>query len=347
MDILEAIHHGALQPSQVVSILNVSFTIVSHHLRRLEKEGYIIRKRKGIITELALTQKGILAIMEKNITSSNYVNTSVGIDITSTNNVNMNNSTIQYRIHDLTLSFKLRNEVSPPEFQTLITGSKLVPMKNHVDLVLEEETYKARIYPSTLTITLPDILLPLGSDMNLAINGLMDRVEPIVESLEARLGISAVRIDKDTLQASLTNLHIALMHHDFAETINDKGEKLYVYDDNDVLRVIVDKSHGLHEYEAIAPQFAPEDAQKLGDLTKDVIQGKWDYKKEHDILHTTVEQLNALASQTNSLASNFNAHIPYFQSAEAVNKKLLERMDKVEEQQKTSLWKKILKRFKG
>ena len=90
------------------------------------------------------------------------------------------------------------------------------------------------------------------------------------------------------------------------------------------LRVKVDKSHGLNEYEAVNKTYAIEDAQKLGKLTYAVITDKFDYERDQALLHTTITLVDNLAHKLDFYATNIEAH------AEAV-KKLTEGAEKASE----------------
>lgn len=294
--ILLEISKGNAYPSKIAKALKLTTPNLSQHLNSLEKKGYLKRQKKGILVEIGLTELGMQAI--KLIP--------VGMENTLT-------KPIYFRVHDIALSLKLKDSVQPSDKQTLIANSRLVPMRNHIDLVLQEEGYKARLYPNSLTIILPDFTLPLTADLELATSSIMERLGEIVPKLEEKLNIKVIRLDKDTLKASLVNMHIALTNHKFAETINDKDEKLYVYDDNSILRVIVDKSHGLDEYEAIAPAYVVEDATKLAKLTKATITGAFDYEKEQLARQQLREDLAFFAR-------NVNTHVEWMYQMLKANK---------------------------
>ena len=93
---------------------------------------------------------------------------------------------------------------------------------------------------------------------------------------------------------------------------------------NDKLRVTVDKSHGLNEYEAVNKAYAIEDAQKLGKLTYAVITDRFDYERDQALLHTTITLVDSLAHKLDFYATNIEAH------TEAV-KKLTEVAEKASE----------------
>lgn len=143
-------------------------------------------------------------------------------------------------------------------------------------------------------------------------------------SLEDRLGLKVVRIDKDTLIAKISSLHIALKDHKFAEEVNERGEKLYVYVEGR-LRVVVDKSHGFNEYEAVDSVYSIPDGSKLGDLTKATITGKFDYEKDQQLLHGVIKAVSEQAKeslktqkQVTQIAEQLNIHAPYLSAWQTV-----------------------------
>lgn len=204
-----------------------------------------------------------------------------------------------YRIHNLWLTLKLKDRL-PNDTTTLLRSRGIsvqsrAILHNHTDSFFIQDGYEARLTPSSLEVHLPDLDgLPLEADLQQSVLDAFHKLETIVLRLEDRLGIKVVRLDKDTIMARISQLHIALKNHQFAETVNERGEKLYVYVEGE-LRVLVDASHGLHEYEGVHRTYAIPDAQKLGELTKAVITSQFDYKAEQEILHGTNSLLNHFA----------------------------------------------------
>ena len=253
----------------------------------------LITKRKlGRVTEIALTRDGF-AVLGEYDTIHNPIPT--------------------YRIHNFWLTLQLRTPLADTDTTRLLInrGIRLTSsraLNNHTDSFFLQDGYEACLTPSSLQIHLPDLdNLVLDTDLKEATLNLMVKLEPILLKLEAQLGINVVRLDRDTIIARVSQLHIALKDHKFAETINERGEKLYEYVDG-VLRVIVDRSHGIHEYEAVDPTHAPEDAQRLGKLTKGTITGAFDYEQVNAILLGTAKNLDRLASESENFASNLQAH---------------------------------------
>jgi DNA-binding transcriptional ArsR family regulator len=255
---------------QIAEKLHISKSTLSVTLKTMEKKGLVQRRKEGKMLMLSLPH----AIQNSLATPSKLPT---------------------YRIHDLWLTYKLKDSIGNDTTRLVASiGLAYTPrnMANHTDSCLSIDSYEAILSPSSIEIHLPDLdNLPLEADLKLAATGLMAKAEGIILKMEDKLGLKVIRIDRDTIIAKISQLHIALKDHKFAETINEKGEKLYVYVDGE-LRVIVDKSHGLHEYEAINAKFAIDDGQKLGKLTEAVITDKFDYEKDHELLHGILKTLD-------------------------------------------------------
>ena len=201
---------------------------------------------------------------------------------------------------------------------------KPLSLAGHTDSYFQIDSYEARLNPKSLQVHVPDLDgLPLQADLLAVTLEAYARLGTFITKIESRLGIKVKQMDKDTFVARISQLHIALVNHRFAEEINEKGEKLNVYADGE-LRVKVDKSHGLNEYEAVNKVYAIEDAQKLGKFTYAIITDKFDYEKDQALLHTTIRLVDDLAHKLDFYATNIEAH------AEAV-KKLTEVAEKASE----------------
>jgi hypothetical protein len=291
--ILDMVRAGATY-LQISKKLRCSKSALSQRLKRMEKRGLITRQRRGRLLILTIPHA-----VKNNPTKE-----------------------VTYRIHDFWLTLKLRNRLANDTTQLIFSkGIKLASSRalaNHTDSYFIMDGYTACLSPSSIQIRLPDLdNLPLSADLQAAALGLMEKLEPVVIKIEARLGVQTVRIDKDTLIAKISQLHVALKNHAFAETINDRGEKLYVYVD-DELRVIVDKSHGIDEWEAVNAKHALDDGQQLGKLSKAVITGAFDYEKEQQLLLKVIEIQSTSQEQLNQLIEQINVHSPFWNAMNVV-----------------------------
>lgn len=286
--------------TQMAKELGIAKSTLSVILKTMEKRGLVERQHKGRILILTIPH----AIQ---------------------NNLGELPKLPSYRIHNLWLTFKLKDSIENDTTRLVASrGLKLTPrpLANHTDSFFIIDSYEACLSPSSIQIHLPDLdRLSLDTDLRQAATNLMVKAEDVILKLEDRLGLKVIRIDRDTLIAKISQLHIALRDHKFAQTINEKGEKLYVFEDGE-LRVVIDASHGLDEYEAVNAKFALPDAQRLGKLTKAVITGNFDYEKDQSLLHGTIASLNEATKLLSHYAKNMESHARLVNQASRLIKEL-------------------------
>lgn len=267
------------QPSNKAKALGISKSALSHRLKNLRKHNFLAYDQKTRMYTVPLA-------------TLNTLNSS---------------KTPTYRIHNLWLTFKLKDSIGNDTSLLLISkGIKLnssLPLRNHTDSYFVQDGYEARLNPSSLEIHLPDLDgLPLDTDLQAEALEMFNKLEKIILRLEDKLGIHLLRVDKDTITAKISHLHIALKDHPFAELVNKNGNDLGVYVDGE-LRVIVDRSHGSNEFEPVSTTYALDDAQKLGKLTRGVITGGFDYEKDHELLHMLIQAQGRTQEQLSQLIS--------------------------------------------
>lgn len=267
------------QPPNKAKVLSLSNSALSHRLKTLTRHGYLV-------------------------CDSNSKMHAVPLAILNSLNIS---KLPTYRIHNLWLTFRLKDSIDNDTSLLLISkGIKLsssLALRNHTDSYFVQDGYEARLNPSSLEIHLPDIDgLPLDTDLRAKALEMFSKLENTLLKLENKLGIHLLRVDKDTIIAKISHLHIALKDHPFAELVNENGKDLRVYVDGE-LRVIVDKSHGFNEFEPISATYAIDDAQKLGKLTRGVITGGFDYEKANELIHMLIELQTRTQEQLSQLIS--------------------------------------------
>jgi hypothetical protein len=83
------------------------------------------------------------------------------------------------------------------------------------------------------------------------------------------------------LDFEITRQHYALIKNELAQDYNKKHKKLFVYDDLGILRLLIDDSYNLGEFEAVNKDTSMPDSEKTQRFWKEVI--------EKDILLSTLE----------------------------------------------------------
>ena len=310
LKILDMLGRGLYQ-SQIAKQLGISKQATSSTVVKLLTAEYIEPLYRSSFKQYKLTAKGASAL--KSTVSSSYQKSLT--------------SSLHHRIHDFWVTLELIESIGNDTTKLIASkGVTYEPLSlaNHTDSYFQIYGYEARLNPKSLQIHIPDIDgLPLETDLQAIILKAYARLDTFLAKLEAKLSIRVKRIDKDTFVARISQLHIALVNHSFAEKVNERGEKLNVYVDGE-LRMIVDKSHGFNEIESVNSDHAIEDSQKLDKLTSAVITDKFDYEKDQALLHTTITLVDNLAHKLDFYATNIEAH------AEAV-KKLTEVAEKASE----------------
>ena len=310
LKILEMLGRG-LYPSQIAKQKGVSKQALSSSVSKLLKTGYVELQYRSSFKQFTLTLKGIQAL--KSTSTSSY---QTGLT-----------SPLSYRIHDLWITMDLIEPIDNDTTKLIASKGiayKPLSLANHTDSYFQVDSYEARLNPRSLQVHIPDLDgVPLQTDLLAITLEAYSRLDTFMSKIEHMLDIKVKRMDKNTFVARISSLHIALVNHKFAEEVNERGEKLFVFVDGE-LRVKVDKSHGLNEYEAVNKTYVIEDAQKLGKLTYAVITDKFDYEKDQALLHTTITLVDSLAHKLDFYATNIEAH------AEAV-RKLTEVAEKASE----------------
>jgi DNA-binding Lrp family transcriptional regulator len=263
-------------------LLGVSKSAVNQMVKRLIDHGYLLKRRKGIVVDFALKPLAIKALAEAGAQ-------------------NLNSAGLFYRIHNFWLTFPLKDPIAKNATQLLLSrnvgyrSSRV--LQNHTDTYLSVEDTGAWLSSSSISIRIPDIdNIPLGADLKSVVLERQEKVERLVVKLEEMLGIRVKRISKGVLLATVSNLEVAIKNHPFAKAMNDKGprgKKPLVYEEG-VLKLIVDKSHGIDELESVHPGTALDDAQSIGDFCSAVMTGKFDYEKLQKDMEKVKEVLKGL-----------------------------------------------------
>ena len=267
--------------SQIGKQIEVSKQAISSTVVKLQKEEYIELIMRSSYKQYRLSQKGVAILAEaKSTTSSDCSKPSL----------------TSIRIHNFFIKYELREPIDKDTTKLLASRGVAytpLPLANHTDSYFKPDDYQALLTPSSLEIHIPDLKgLSLNTDLITVTLAAYARLDSLIAKIERMLGIHVRRIDKNTLIADVSKLHIAIVDHKFAERVNEIGDKLEVWIGNE-LRVIVDKSHGFNELETVSKRHAIEDAQKLVHFTEAVLTGEFDYKKDHELLHMTIGIVNS------------------------------------------------------
>lgn len=233
------------------------------------------------------------------------------------------------RLHDLFISLKVvrRPENWNTDFVEKILEEKSIEftrqkLNNWKGLYFDYASVKVRVTPNKVLIKLPDISMGLEEEpehlKNLAL-AYLDDVIPRVENL-LKIKISKPR----KLSVSVSSQHIAFVKNRIAKYFLDKGINMRVYDRSGRLRVIVDKSNGNEELEAIDKAHAEEDADRLQGLIKDVVFGKFDHRRIQEIQRDILLNQERQAQDFAYWAKHLKAHVTEIKKMSSIQAELLE-----------------------
>lgn len=137
------------------------------------------------------------------------------------------------------------------------------------------------------------------------------------QKAERVLGLSLRDSKSDEYEFKTDKEHYALIKNQDAQFITDDGIKLYIHDVDGKLRIMVDESHGVAEFEAVKQGKAQTDAEKLKANYASVVDTGMTY---HDVLkgfQETRELINGIAENQEYYAENMVSHVAAIQELAA------------------------------
>jgi hypothetical protein len=111
-----------------------------------------------------------------------------------------------------------------------------------------------------------------GSTPEVAINKALDTLYSVLQIIERDLRVNLEKSRRWNIWIS--DQHLALVDNALAKFCNAQGIELKIYDENDKVRVQVDKSKGGDELEFQHKTKASSDAERFQDYCKDIMENK-------------------------------------------------------------------------
>lgn len=304
--ILQMLQEGRYQ-SQIVKALRLTLPNASQHFKRMQGKGYIALQSYSSHKEYLLTEKGLTYLLEK-------VNPSQPV----AQPVNPSQAQ-KLRIHSLAIAFQLKDRLAPNEPQIIMQERGISYKRSGLRNQASVYTKDYLLTPSSLILYLPELSIELTHDPRLAFQPYITEAIEKAEKHEAKLGIRLRRVGKGVLSGAVIMNHNANTDNPVAKTILEKLSKFEVKDELGNIRLIVDASGGIPEFEAVNAQNAIEDITKVQDQYLATLNGTFDYREVNRLLLETNIKLN-------SYAEKLNAHIPFFESQTEVNKAILSKL---------------------
>lgn len=303
-----------LYPTKIAKSLKLSLPTISGHINRLERKGYITLDSYSSSKEYHLTEQG-LAFLLKHTNPIQPVPAKLSLQT--------------LRIHSLAIAFPLRTPLMPSQPAQLLQSKGLMESLSGLKNQQSAYTQDGLLTPSSLILYLPELELDIHSDPRLAIKPLLELAMRKAEEYEVRLGIRLRRLGKGSLSAAIIMNHNANTENAIAKTVLDKLKKFEVKDELGNVRLIVDFSDGVPEFEAVSAQNAIEDITKAQDFYLALLQGRFDYREEKEarsgimaIMNNQAQMVSRLEIDLAKYAHNEIVHLDLLNKIRAENQKI-------------------------
>ena len=189
------------------------------------------------------------------------------------------------QIHHFAIAFELRSKLAAGQPQLILQSEGLLTNTAELQNTTIAYMQGGCLTTSSLILFMPHMEFDIHDDPRLAIAPYIELAMHIAQDHELRLsskGVKLKRASRGTLYAKIIANHNADTENEVARTVLAKLTRFEVRDEQGIIRLIVDNSNGIPEFEAIDAQHAIEDITYAQDFYLALIQGKFDYRKEQD-----------------------------------------------------------------
>jgi len=212
------------------------------------------------------------------------------------------------RVQKVENTIRLHNLVFLVNFKdTLIAHGKLLDLKNISYKTIDMGTWKAKqivIDNRKVWINPKKIILYMGNyyaNTPLeAFTRALEELKQLILKIQRLLNIKLIY--NNSIDFTVSRQHYALIKNQLAKQYNKEKKKLFIYDSENRLRLLIDNSLNLNEFEAVNKKLSMDDGTKVQDHFKDIIE-KPNYKPSE-----TKEMLDVLVRENLKLAQNFTAY---------------------------------------
>lgn len=291
-------------------------------LKMLEKHGYISKKRVGKVLDIHILPNAAkeLTMVSGGAQRVDYLN-----------------------IHNVWFSCKILKK--PKDWSTDL-AERILEVRgvsynihapnNWKGIFFDHASINVRITPNKVLFNPPQMEIPLNDEPSRAKNLMLTQVKAIIPKIESWFSISLSKPNKVSM--SVSSQHIAFVGNAIAKYFSEKGIDLKIYDNRGKLRLIVDKSRG-PELEAVDKAHAEEDAEKIKDLLKDTLTGRFDHRKINEDMGQAAEVIRGLAENQKTFSDNMVTYgqkiAAHTSSIEALGEGVTKLVALIEELKKT------------
>ena len=211
------------------------------------------------------------------------------------------------RLHNLVFIIDI-----PKENNRVINAQKILEIKKIDFKTIDMGTWKAKqiiidnrkiwVNPKKLVIYMGNYYADTPIE---AYTLALDELKSLVHSIQSKLRIKL--IVGHSISFSVSRQHFALIKNEIAMKYNNEKKKLFVYDNENRLRLMVDDSLNLDELESVDKEKAMNDAEKTREVLLDIIE-KPSYlpSTAKEIIDKMAIENLKLAQETLKTAQNFD-----------------------------------------
>lgn len=257
-------------------------------INTLEKYGYIRKKRIGKILDIQLQPKAIkeLAIVSVGAKRNEYIN-----------------------LHDVWVACEIL--IKPigwgkKDFVEKILETKCIDYttnkpKNWKGLYFDFASVLVRVTPNKIMFNPPQIELDMNDTPEQAKNLMLKYIKGIIPKIENWFNVTIARPNR--ISITLSSQHIAFVNNKMAHYFVDKKIDLKIYDEEGILRTVVDQSHG-PELEYMSKAHGEDDADYMKTFIEDTTLGRFNHRQVGNDLATASNIINKLAQNQESFSND-------------------------------------------
>ena len=128
----------------------------------------------------------------------------------------------------------------------------------------------------------------------------LDDLTKLTNKLQRTLGVKL--FSSKFLDFEISRQHYALIKNQLAEKYNKERKKLFIYDSRHELRLLIDNSLNLNEFEAVHHKEAMSDSEKVKNFFNEVIEKDLSLSSAYNDLHDTKRIIKEISSNQANLS---------------------------------------------
>lgn len=255
----------------------------------LEKYGYITKKRIGKILDLQLQPRAIkeLAIISVGVKRKEYIN-----------------------LHDVWVACEIirkptgwgKNNFVEKILETKSVKYKTNNPKNWKGLYFDFASVLVRVTPNKIMFNPPQIELNMNDSPENAKNVMLKYIKGIIPKIENWFKVTIARPNR--ISMTVSSQHIAFVNNQMAQYFDKNNIELKIYDEEGILRTVVDKSRGPPELEYVSKAHGEDDADYMKTFIEDTTLGRFNHRQVNSNLASAADSINRIAQNQETFSND-------------------------------------------